>query len=244
MMRTTDGRPHAGSARADAGPGAPVEVVVLEMQHGFMRNLNYLLVDEWTREAVIVDPAWEMGRVEEAVARAQVVLRGVLLTHSHPDHVHLAERVSERYDCPVWMSHEEIAASGFATKRLVGIDEQPWLIGRMRIEPVLTPGHTPGCVCYVVGDSVFTGDVLFAEGCGMCPDVPAAHAMFDSLLKLRARLGPRTRVYPGHSYGKPPGQFLADLLKDNIYLQFSSRESFAAFRMRSGQTRAKLFSFR
>lgn len=239
--QTREGRPR--STPADAEPDASVEVVVLEVQRGFMRNLNYLVMDRWTREAVIVDPAWEMERVEAAVTGARATLRGVLLTHSHPDHVNLAERVSERYDCPVWMSHAEIAASGFTLERLVGIDEQPWLIGRMGIEPVLTPGHTPGCVCYVVGNNVFTGDVLFAEGCGLCPDVPAAHAMFDSLQKLRARLGPRTRVYPGHSYGKPPGQFLGDLFKDNIYFHFSTRESFAAFRMRSGPHRARLLSF-
>jgi hydroxyacylglutathione hydrolase len=113
----------------------------------------------------------------------------------------------------------------------------------MLIEPILTPGHTPGCTCYLIGNNLFSGDVLFAEGCGMCPDIQAAHAMFASLERLKAWLKPDTRVFPGHSYGMPPGQPLSRLLRDNMYLQFSNRDAFAAFRLRSGQDMARMFSF-
>jgi hydroxyacylglutathione hydrolase len=126
---------------------------------------------------------------------------------------------------------------------LVGIDTSPWAVGQMLIEPIFTPGHTPGSTCYLIGENLFTGDVLFAEGCGMCPDTEAAHAMFASLEHLKTRLKPQTRIFPGHSYGKPPGQILSQLLRDNIYLQFSDKDSFAAFRLRSGQNEAKMFSF-
>jgi hydroxyacylglutathione hydrolase len=113
----------------------------------------------------------------------------------------------------------------------------------MLIEPIFTPVHTPGCICYLIGDNLFTGDVLFAEGCGICLDTESAHAMFASLQDLKARLQPQTCIFPGHSYGNPPGQILSQLLKDNIYLQFSDRDSFAAFRLRSGQSKTKMFSF-
>ena len=113
----------------------------------------------------------------------------------------------------------------------------------MIIEPIFTPGHTPGCMCYLIGGNLFTGDVLFTEGCGMCSDLEAAHAMFASLQDLKTRIKPHTRIFPGHSYGEQPGQTLSQLLKDNIYLQFSNKESFAAFRLRSGQNIAKMFSF-
>jgi hydroxyacylglutathione hydrolase len=111
----------------------------------------------------------------------------------------------------------------------------------MQIRPLSTPGHTPGCICYLIGDNLFTGDVLFYEGCGMCPDIQSAHAMFWSLQYLKGLLDPRTRVFPGHSYGMPPGQQFAQLLRDNLYLQFSNPESFAAFRLRKLQRPGNIF---
>jgi hydroxyacylglutathione hydrolase len=229
-------------ARVQPNGAAPL-VVTLKMCHDLMKNYSYLVVDSGSRQAVIIDPAWQMERVEQALMETQADLRGVLITHAHPDHIHLAERVAEQYACPIWMSKEEIANSGFHSRKLVGIDPIPSRIGQMLIEPILTPGHTPGCMCYLIADNLFTGDVLFAEGCGICPDHQAAHAMFASLEKLKARTKPQTRIFPGHSYGKPPGQAMGRLLRENVYLQFPDKHSFTAFRMRSGQDTARMFKF-
>jgi hydroxyacylglutathione hydrolase len=228
---------------ADVSRNMP-RVIALRVQNGYMKNYNYLVVDPGSLRAVIVDPAWEIEKIDRAVADAQATLSGVLLTHSHPDHIHLAKPLAENRDCPIWMSKVEIAASGFKDGRLVGIDTSPWAVGQMLIEPIFTPGHTPGSTCYLIGENLFTGDVLFAEGCGMCPDTEAAHAMFASLDRLKTRVGPQTLVFPGHSYGQLPGRPMSQLQRENIYLQFSDKESFAAFRLRKGQDVARMFSFR
>ena len=225
-------------ATAHAHALLPPDVITVGVSYRAMKNFNYLIVDPESGQAVIVDPAWEMVKIGRALYEAQASLCGILITHSHADHTHLAGALAERFDCPIWMSHEEIAASRFSAKRLVGIDETPIEVGEMYIEPILTPGHTPGSMCYLIGDNLFTGDVLFAEGCGMCPDTQAAHAMFDSLQQLRKRTTPHTLVYPAHSYGHPPGRTMAQLCQENKYLQFQDRESFAAFRLRSGQGKA------
>jgi hydroxyacylglutathione hydrolase len=219
------------------------EIITLEMRRGFMKNYTYLVHDPVSRTAVIVDPSWQMEKIERAIADLGVTLGGVLITHAHADHIHLAVPVADKYDCPIWMSKEEAVAAGFSSRHLVHIDGCPWSVGVLSIEPILTPGHTPGCTCYLIGDDIFTGDVLFAEGCGMCRDAVAADAMFDSLEKLKARLDPWVRVYPGHSYGKRPGRRMSDLLRDNIYLQFTDRRLFAAFRLRRGQDPARMFTF-
>jgi hydroxyacylglutathione hydrolase len=219
------------------------QVVVLKMCHAFMKNYSYLVVDPLSRQAVIVDPAWEMEKIDQALMDTRARVGGVLITHSHLDHTHLAELIAERYECPIWMSKDEIADSGFNTRQLIGIDPAPWPVGHMLIEPILTPGHTPGCMCYLIGDNLFTGDVLFAEGCGMCPNIEAAHAMFASLANMKTRINPHTRIFPGHSYGKPPGQTMWRLLQENVYLQFPDKDSFAAFRLRAGQDIAKMFKF-
>jgi hydroxyacylglutathione hydrolase len=230
---------HKGTSQSGPIP----QVIVLKVQHRAMKNYSYLVVDAETQQALIVDPAWEMETIEQAINATQSKLQGILITHSHPDHIHLARPLAEQYDCPIWMSKEEIVISGFRAPQLTAIEKDIWLVGQMVVEAILAPGHTPGCVCYVIGDNAFTGDVLFAEGCGICPDLMASHAMFDSLQKLQARLKPFTRIFPGHSYGNPPGQMLWQLLKQNIYLQFTDKHSFAAFRLRSGQNRASMFNF-
>jgi hydroxyacylglutathione hydrolase len=230
---------HADAGRHELMP----RVIVLDVRHHFMKNYNYLVVDPGSLQAVIVDPAWEMDKIDQALADAQARLSGILVTHSHPDHIHLSKPLAERYGCSIWMSKVEIAASGFSATQLIGIDASPWTVGQMLIEPISTPGHTPGSMCYLIGQNLFTGDVLFAEGCGICPDTQAAHAMFASLEHLKTRLEPHTRIFPGHSYGKPPGLMMSQLRKDNIYLQFSNKDSFAAFRLRSGQNKARMFAF-
>jgi hydroxyacylglutathione hydrolase len=228
----------SGAAAKDAtGP----EVVVLKMQLRSMTNYNYLIVDPATRRAVIVDPAWEMDKVDAALDAAGATLAGILITHSHPDHINLAAALAVARQCPIWMSHAEMAVSAFRSEWLVGIDSAPWYVGAMQIVPLHTPGHTPGCFCYLIGENLFTGDVLFAEGCGMCPDLAAAYRMHASLAYLKALIEPQVRVYPGHSYGKAPGQRFEDILQDNIYLQFSEPDAFVRFRMRAMQSRVNMF---
>ena len=220
-----------------------LEVIVLKMSHQLMKNFNYLVVDPISCQSVIIDPAWQMDKIDEALINARASLNGILITHSHPDHIHLAKPLAKKYNCPIWMSNAEIAVSGFNADQLIGIDDTPWVVGKMLIQPILTPGHTSGCVCYLIGDNLFTGDVLFAEGCGVCPKIPAAYEMFSSLEKLKLQLKPQTLIFPGHSYGKPPGQSFSDLSNYNIYLHFRDKESFSAFRLRS-QKKINLFDFK
>lgn len=235
-------------ANAQAMGGAQDEhsprVFLIKVARQIMKNNNYLIVDPATRQAVIVDPAWQMDAIKDALASVRCDLSGVLVTHAHPDHIDLAKPLAEAHGCPIWMSRQEIAASGFTARQLVAIDETPWRVGQMSIEPLLTPGHTPGCVCYRIGDNLFTGDVLFAEGCGICNGTAAAHAMFESLERLKSALKPHTRIFPGHTYVRAPGQRFSDVLNHNMYLHFRDKESFAAFRLRKGQSREQLLAFR
>lgn len=183
----------------------------------------------------MVDPAWQIEVLAQALEQYELTLCGVLLTHSHHDHVDLADAVAKRFDCPVWMSQQEIAHSNFTATNLTGFEVKPWQVGKMTIKPIHTPGHTPGSICYHIGDNLFTGDVLFAEGCGLCFDLQGAYEMYESLEKLKGSLKPQTKIYPGHVYSKPPGQVLSRLKKDNLYLQFPSKDKFAAFRLRAKQ---------
>lgn len=221
-----------------------LEVVVLRMVAGSVVNYNYLVIDTNSRQALIVDPAWEMTKIEFALYSHSVQLKGILITHSHHDHLNLAEPLSKKYNVPIWMSQQEIGFSNYHSPNLESIQKDSWCVGALNIVPMLTPGHTPGCICYEIGGNIFTGDVLFAEGCGLVPDLNAAHDMFHSLEYLKSKVSKSSRIYPGHSYGKKPGQLFSDVLDNNIYLNFNDKNSFAAFRLRKNQAKSNIFNFR
>lgn len=220
------------------------DVFHIKVSNHKFKNDNYLVVDPESRKAVLVDPAWELGKIEGLLASTHSSLSGILITHAHLDHTNLAKPLSERFNCPIWISERELTTSGFDAKHLKTIDETPWFVGNMCIEPILTPGHTPGSTCYRIGENLFTGDVLFAEGCGICADWSSAYAMYSSLELLKSVIAPGTYIFPGHTYVKPPGQRFSELLNYNIYLNFKDKDSFAAYRMRTGQNVKKLFDFR
>lgn len=222
--------------------GAP-QVNLIKVARGAMKNNNYLVVDPATAQAVLVDPAWEMDKLQAAMAASQASLRGILITHAHFDHIDLARPLADFYNCPIWMSRQEIDASGFRARQLEETGERSWSVGQMTITPMLTPGHTPGCTCYKIGENLFAGDVLFNEGCGICSGTEAAHAMFDSLALLKGALAPHTRIFPGHTYVRPPGLSFAEVMASNAYLHFQDRERFAAFRLRKGQSQGSLMNF-
>lgn len=211
---------------------ACAEVKILRMTNGRVINYNYLVFDPLTREAVVIDPAWQMDVLTSAVAAQQLILKGVLLTHSHYDHIHLAIQVAEWYQCPMWMHSAEIAFSQFQHPQLVAIEEQPWQMGRFTIQPVLTAGHTPGSCCYLIENDLFTGDTLFNEGCGFCANPQDAAVLYQSLQKLKSLCRSDTRIFPGHVYYAPVGQLFSAVMQSNVYLHFATAKQFTDFLLR------------
>lgn len=223
--------------------GLEPQVVVLRVSNMFVINYNYLVIDHINSTSIIVDPAWDFDRIEQAIEVSNTTLKGILLTHSHFDHLHLAKPLAEKHNCPIWMSQEEIAISGYDAPQLEPIDETPIWVESLKIVPILTSGHTAGSMCYMIGNNLFSGDTLFIEGCGLCNDVLAAHNMYESLNKIKTNVNETTRVFPGHKYARSPGEQFATVLQNNIYLQFTNKEDFAAYRLRKGQNHAKFFEF-
>jgi len=220
------------------------QVFLIEVSYGQMKNNNYLIVDESTSQALLIDPAWEKSKIDAALLQSGSQLAGILLTHAHFDHIDLARPISEFYNCPIWMSEDEINHSGFNAPRLIAIGDNPWNVGAMTIEPIHTPGHTPGCICYKIGNNLFTGDVLFAEGCGICTDINSAREMYFSLDRLKNIIPSKTHIFPGHTYYLQPGQTFEKVMKSNMYLQFTDAESFVSYRLRKTQNLNKILNFK
>ncbi len=168
----------------------------------------YLLLDEQTRDAAVIDPADEAEAIADAVKNAGAVPRYILLTHGHRDHTLAVPRLHELFpDAAVYIHPADkgtVGMYGFPLDEKLGGDlkfygEGDTLpLGGLTIEVLHTPGHTGGSVCLKCGDALFTGDTLFAGSMGRI-DLPGAQPekMGDSLARLAALDGDYT-VLPGH----------------------------------------------
>lgn len=180
-------------------------------------NYAYLIVDPSTGEAGVVDCAEADAVLEEVTARG-VRLVAVLATHHHFDHVGgNADLLARHPDLRVYGSRDDAPRIPGITHRLRDGDTVE--IGVMRGRVVLIPAHTSGHVAYWFPEerAVFTGDTLFAGGCGRLFEGDAAQ-MMGSLGKLAA-LPDDTRVFCGHEYTEKNLEFALMLEPGNTTLR-------------------------
>lgn len=211
---------------------------------GFV-NYMYLIVDRVTRETAVVDPSWDYEGLIELVKQLKVKIDYILLTHSHIDHIYIVDQLVEQFkDVKVYISDAECQYYDYAVANMIRLyDGDNIKVGITDVKCILTPGHTKGSMCYLLEDSIFTGDTLFIEGCGMCSSLGGdAQKMYDSIQKLKRVVALHVKVYAAHSYGKEPGCIMQDVMKQNIYLNINDVNQFIKFRNRKEQP--KLYDFK
>ncbi|PWV97091.1 hydroxyacylglutathione hydrolase [Hoeflea marina] len=206
-------------------------ISILRLGPAHFQNLVYIVYDVRTRHAVIVDPAWDEPAITAACHSLGLTLRGILVTHSHSDHVSaLTGCIGER-SVPVLMSRSEAERIGLAASSFLDVQNAAeYRLGSLRVKAIMTPGHTSGSICYLTDQALFTGDTLFIEGCGDCSsEEGSVHDMWESIQRLKACIDGDVLVYPGHQYESGPGARFSSLLENNIYLRMKNRDTFAAF---------------
>jgi len=132
-------------------------------------------------EAVVIDPGAEPERILQAAHSHRLNIRALLLTHGHLDHMAAARAVSEAAGAPIYAhpaDSEGLLRPSAEFAAMLGIQVQPLqtfesvaegdqiAVGQLSLRVVATPGHSPGSVCYLAADDLFTGDTLFADGVG------------------------------------------------------------------------------
>jgi glyoxylase-like metal-dependent hydrolase (beta-lactamase superfamily II)/rhodanese-related sulfurtransferase len=159
---------------------------------------TYLLADDATREAVIIDPVKE--EVERDCALLEELgleLKYAIDTHAHADHVTGAGLLARRTGAKTAIS----AAAGVACADVKLEDEQVLRFGEHELRVMHTPGHTNGCASYTIGDKVFTGDALLIRGSGRTDFQQGdAARLYQSVHEKIFTLPDDTRVFPGHDY--------------------------------------------
>lgn len=181
------------------------------------RNFSYLIGDEDSGEAALVDPGYAPEMLVERVRARGLKLMWILNTHGHIDHTGGNEAVRR-------LTGAAIASYRGGDHPLEDGDRVA--VGRTEITAIHTPGHTRESSCFLVLGKLITGDTLFVGKIGGTPDPAAARLEFDSLHDKICTLPPETEVWPGHDYGVRPSSTIGDELRENPFLL---RPSFEAF---------------
>jgi hydroxyacylglutathione hydrolase len=219
------------------------EVYGIKVSFMKMKNYSYIVVDKKTRDGLVIDPTWELEKIENIINEYDVNLKKILLTHSHFDHVQLVKTIRQKYKTDIFMHEKEPAISGINSKNVKTFKHNDIIfIGETGVKCLHTPGHTEGGTCFLLSESVFTGDTVFIEGSGLCDNDKEAGDLYDSFQMLRKVIKSQALVYPGHSYGKTPGIPFEWLLTYNVYFHFDSKEKFIDFRFR--KNKGNLFDFK
>jgi glyoxylase-like metal-dependent hydrolase (beta-lactamase superfamily II) len=199
--------------------------LIVQLELGPLANYNYLLGDRATGEAAIIDPSDQAAPLLEELKKHQLKLSAVLLTHGHYDHVGGVKELTKKLAIPVYLSEHE---SLFYTPRCKGLartgDGEKIMVGSLEVECLHTPGHTPGCQCFLAAGNLFTGDTLFIDAIGRT-DLPGGNArdMVKSLQRIKT-LPDDTIIWPGHHYGEPAHEKLGELKLSNPYLARGTKE--------------------
>ena len=213
-----------------------IEIITIKVSFLFMKNYTYIIGNPVTKTAVLIDPAYEILKIENKLRDYHYELCGVLITHTHLDHVHLANYFTKKYNVPVFISAIELSNSQFNCCNIQEFSPDESLnTGNIQIQTLHTPGHSKGSTCYLIENNLFTGDTMFIEGCGICSCENDARDMFYSIQKIKSIVNSETRIYPGHCYDADAGQMISYLEKFNIYYNMENPDHLISFRMRKKQ---------
>ena len=228
---------------------AEEELYFRQVAVGEMQNLAYLVGSRSTREALVVDPAWDVDAMLDQAEADGMKVVGALVTHYHQDHIggelfgfniQGLARLLERSPVPIHVNAHE----ALGVRRVAGVSETDLVrheggdvveLGGVKVCLLHTPGHTPGSQCFLVEapgrpGSLVSGDTLFLGSCGRV-DLPGSNPehMFESLHGTLGRLPDATLLFPGHLYSSEPYGTLGEQKRTNPYLRVSRLDDFLTF---------------
>ncbi len=200
---------------------------------GPMQNLIYVITDNETKEAAIVDPAWDMTQIYEYLNKNDFILKKILLTHSHNDHVNAVDEVLNSFDTQIHINKKEkVFWAKDYDNFCINHGGDFIYLGKTQIRSLHTPGHTPGSTCYYVGDKLIAGDTLFVFGCGRC-DMHGGNPeeMYHTLKDIKNNLDQETIILPGHNYSIKKQSSLKEEVNGNPFMHFDNVDRFIDYRM-------------
>ena len=181
---------------------------------GRLENNIYLVADEKSSEAVLIDATQDLPEIQKAVKDLGVKVKYILLTHGHFDHILGLNSLKKSLNAPAVICKDDLVISDNINEftRLFGLpdsvppkydmyikDGDEILLGSYKIKVIYTPGHTEGGVCYLVDGKLFSGDTLFRGSVGRT-DLFGGNfgKLSDSIKNKLFKLDDKIEVFPGH----------------------------------------------
>ncbi len=208
-----------------------------------MINFVYFIGDHETGETVIVDPAYDIQGLLQILEADGMKCTGVLATHYHPDHVGGSmmgyniggvKELLEHSSVPIHAQQNEAQfiqkVTGIGQNEIIAHEGSDVIsVGKIDIELIHTPGHTPGSQCFLVDNCLVAGDTLFLEGCGRT-DLPGGDsaALYESLTQRLGKVPDDAILFPGHQYSHAPSASMGETRRENFVFMPKSEEQWLA----------------
>jgi hydroxyacylglutathione hydrolase len=187
---------------------------IIPMQLGPIETNCYIVFDETTKDAMVIDPAWDYPAIDRALSKYELKLRLIYLTHGHADHIGALQELREKKLVPVYIGEKDSfliqnSANNLSlfmgktiecTSAEYNVKEGDTItVGPMQFKVLETPGHTPGGTCLYGDGVVFSGDTLFQYSIGRTDFSGGSYeTLLDSIEQKLMTLPDDTVVAPGH----------------------------------------------
>jgi len=195
---------------------------VHQIQVGNMQNFTYVVEDEETNEAIVIDPSWDLEQIEQIIQRNNLKIKYVINTHHHFDHTLGNEGMVKLTNAQI-IQHEKSELKHDITVKDGDVIE----FGNSKLTVLHTPGHSKDSMCLIGDGNFFSGDTLFVGNCGRI-DLPGGsakelyHSLFDVLYSLNDDL----ILYCGHNYGNSLTSTIGKEKLTNFVMQKRTEQEF------------------
>ena len=180
----------------------------------------YLIADEVTKEAALIDPAGDFDKIFKEINKHEAKVKWVINTHGHFDHTSGNKYIIEKTGAPLLIHEKDVNKLGSILNSILSLAIGGWKspkplkhlndgdiirIGDTKLRVIHTPGHSEGSICIYTKGNIFTGDTLFTEGMGRT-DLPdgSFEKISDSITNKILSFPDETIIWPGHHYGQFP----------------------------------------
>ncbi len=197
-------------------------MLVHQLQVGGMQNFCYIVEDDDTSAAIIIDPSWDLTELETVIKRNNLQIKYIVNTHHHFDHTLGNEAMTESTGAPI-VQHELSELKHDISVKDGDLVE----FGNSELKVLHTPGHSKDSICLIGDGKIFSGDTLFVGNCGRI-DLPGGSSrdLYRSLFDVLYTLDDSLVLYSGHNYGHLKTSTLGEQKMTNHVLQKRTEQQF------------------